>query len=146
VRRAGKTFQSLKVSLYFPGPETFIIMALTRDMRTSEDPAQLDRMFFALSDGSRRAMLDSLSKAPASVSDLAQPLQMALPSAVKHLTVLEQGGLVLSEKTGRVRTYRVAPNALAAMEAWVARRKTLLNAQFDRLDAYLNARHKGSRK
>jgi DNA-binding transcriptional ArsR family regulator len=103
-------------------------------------------MFFALSDGSRRAMLDSLSKAPASVSDLAQPLQMALPSAVKHLTVLEQGGLVLSEKTGRVRTYRVAPNALAAMEAWVARRKTLLNAQFDRLDAYLNATHKGSRK
>jgi DNA-binding transcriptional ArsR family regulator len=68
-------------------------------MRTSEDPALLDRMFFALSDASRRAMLDRLSKAPASVSDLAQPLQMALPSAVKHLTVLEQGGLVLSEKT-----------------------------------------------
>ena len=114
-------------------------------MRTTESSAQLDRMFFALSDASRRAMLDCLSKAPASVSDLARPLEMALPSVVKHLSVLEQGGLVLSEKTGRVRTFRVAPDALAAMEAWVDKRKALLNAQFDRLDAYLIRERKGNR-
>lgn len=114
-------------------------------MRTTEKSAQLDRMFFALSDANRRAMLDCLSKAPASVSDLARPLEMALPSVVKHLSVLEQGGLVLSEKTGRVRTFRAAPDALAAMEAWVAKRKALLNAQFDRLDAYLTRERKGNR-
>jgi len=106
-------------------------------MRTTGDPARLDRMFFALADVHRRDMLDRLSRGPASVSDLAAQLGIALPSAVKHLAVLEQGGFVASEKVGRVRTYTVERKALEAMEAWVARRKTLLNAQFDRLDAYL---------
>lgn len=101
------------------------------------DPAQLDRMFFALADVQRRGMLDRLSRAPASVSELAGALGIALPSAVKHLAVLERGGLVVSAKVGRVRTYKVEPGALDAMEAWVARRKALLNAQFDRLEAYL---------
>lgn len=111
-------------------------------MHTIADPARLDRMFFALADVHRRGMLDRLSRGPASVSELAEPLGVALPSAVKHLAVLEQGGFVASQKVGRVRTYRVEPKALDAMEAWVARRKTLLNAQFDRLDAYL-AQQKG---
>ena len=111
-------------------------------MRTTADPARLDRMFFALADVNRRGMLDRLSRGPASVSELAGPLGIALPSAVKHLAVLEQGGFVASEKVGRVRTYQVEPKALDAMEAWVARRKAQLNAQFDRLDAYL-AEQKG---
>lgn len=111
-------------------------------MRTTADPARLDRMFFALADVHRRGMLDRLSRGPASVSELAGPLGIALPSAVKHLAVLEQGGFVASEKVGRVRTYVAEPKALDAMEAWVARRKTLLNTQFDRLDAYL-AEQKG---
>jgi DNA-binding transcriptional ArsR family regulator len=111
-------------------------------MRTITDPARLDRMFFALADVNRRGMLDRLSRGPASVSELAGPLGIALPSAVKHLAVLEQGGFVASEKVGRVRTYQVEPKALDAMEAWVARRKTQLNAQFDRLDTYL-AEQKG---
>ena len=106
-------------------------------MRTAAEPAQLDRMFFALADVNRRAMIDRLSRGPASVSDLAAPLGIALPSAVKHLAVLEQGGFVISEKVGRVRTYSVEPKALDAMEAWVARRRKLLNAQFDRLATYL---------
>lgn len=97
-------------------------------------------MFFALSDANRRAMLDRLSAGPASVSELAEPLGIALPSAVKHLAVLESGGFVASEKEGRVRTYRADPRALAAMETWVAQRKIRLHAQFDRLDAYLAAR------
>lgn len=108
-------------------------------MRVIADPARLDRMFFALADVHRRGMLDRLSRGPASVSELAEPLGIALPSAVKHLAVLEQGGFVASKKVGRVRTYTVEAKALDAMEAWVAKRKTMLNTQFDRLDAYLSA-------
>jgi DNA-binding transcriptional ArsR family regulator len=104
-------------------------------MRT--DTARLDRLFTALADGSRRAMIDRLAAGPASVSDLARPLGMALPSAVKHLAVLEAGGVVLSDKAGRVRTYRIAPEAFNGLEAWVAQRKSQWQAQFDRLDAYL---------
>ncbi|MDM0074075.1 metalloregulator ArsR/SmtB family transcription factor [Variovorax sp. J2P1-59] len=111
-------------------------------MRAIVEPARLDRMFFALADGHRRGMLDRLSRGHASVSELAELLGIALPSAVKHLAVLELGGFVASQKTGRVRTYKAEPKALDAMEAWVAKRKTLLNAQFDRLDAYL-AEQKG---
>lgn len=109
-------------------------------MRAITDPARLDRMFFALADANRRGMLDRLSRGPASVSELAEPLGLALPSVVKHLAVLEQGGFVASQKAGRVRTYSIEPKALDAMEAWVTRRKVQLQAQFDRLDAYLAAR------
>ena len=114
-------------------------------MRTSVDPARLDRMFFALADVQRRGMLQALSRGPASVSELAQPLGMALPSAVKHLAVLEQGGLVVSQKAGRVRTYRVDTAAFDTMESWLAKHKTMLHAQFDRLDAYLASKKKASR-
>lgn len=101
-------------------------------------PADLDRLFTALADGNRRAMVDQLAAGPASVSDLARPLGMALPSAVKHLALLESGGLVQSDKTGRVRTYRIAPDAFSGLEAWVAQRKSQWQAQFDRLDALLS--------
>jgi DNA-binding transcriptional ArsR family regulator len=105
-------------------------------MRTP-DPAQLDRLFFALSDASRRGMLERLCSGPASVTELAMPMGIAMPSVVKHLAVLESSGLVQSEKSGRVRTYRIAPHAFAAMERWVAAHKLGLNAQFDRLDGLL---------
>ena len=101
------------------------------------DPATLDRVFHALADASRRGMIDRLSRGPASVSELAQPLRMALPSVVKHLAVLEAGGLVASQKAGRVRTYRLAPGGLSQVEAWVAARKAALEKQFDRLEEYL---------
>jgi DNA-binding transcriptional ArsR family regulator len=107
-------------------------------MRT-QNATQLDDIFHALSDRTRRQMIDRLSEGPASVSELARPLDMALPSVVKHLAVLESGGLVLSEKTGRVRTYRLAPNALGAVESWLAKRKARWNAQFDRLEQHLAA-------
>ncbi len=106
-------------------------------MRATTATAALDRMFFALADASRRMMLDHLTDSPASVSELARPLGIALPSVVKHLAVLESGGLVISEKAGRVRTYQIAPGALTAMDTWVTERKARLNQQFDRLDAYL---------
>jgi DNA-binding transcriptional ArsR family regulator len=109
-------------------------------MQFTEDPKQLDQLFFALADSTRRAMVDRLSSGPASVSELARPHHMALPSVVKHLAVLEAGGLVVSQKAGRVRTYRIALGALGAMEAWAAERKARWNAQFDGLEAYLQAR------
>ncbi|GIL40759.1 ArsR/SmtB family transcription factor [Roseiterribacter gracilis] len=99
--------------------------------------AQLDRVFVALADGARRAMIDQLSKGPASVSDLARPLQIALPSALKHLALLEAGGFVRSDKAGRVRTYRIAHDAFSGLEEWVSQRKTQWNRQFDHLAKYL---------
>lgn len=112
--------------------------------RPAVAPARLDRMFHALADASRRRMVDRLSEGPASVSELARPLAMALPSVVKHLVVLESGGIVVSEKVGRVRTYRIAPDALADVEAWVAARKAQLNRQFDALARYLLEGESGS--
>ncbi len=104
---------------------------------SSTEAARLDRLFAALADGGRRAMVDRLSRGPASVSDLARPLGIALPSALKHLAALEAGGLVQSDKAGRVRTYRMAPDAFSGLEAWVAERKALWHRQFDALDALL---------
>jgi DNA-binding transcriptional ArsR family regulator len=102
------------------------------------EPVQLDRLFTALADGNRRAMIDRLGVGPASVSDLARPLDIALPSALKHLAVLEAGGVVRSDKVGRVRTYRLAPDPLGGLEAWVAQRKAQWNAQLDRLEQFLD--------
>lgn len=102
-----------------------------------EEPQALDRMFQALSDQSRRGMIDRLGQGPASVTELAQPFAMALPTVMKHLHVLEASGLVLSEKAGRVRTYHLRKEALASVEHWITERKTSWNGAFDRLDLFL---------
>ena len=94
-------------------------------------------MFQALSDQTRRGMIDRLGRGPASVTELAQPLDMALPTVMKHLQVLETSGLVLSEKAGRVRTYHIRKEALAAVERWIAERRASWNKMFDRLDLFL---------
>nr|WP_295382233.1 metalloregulator ArsR/SmtB family transcription factor [Pseudoxanthomonas sp.] len=107
--------------------------------------ARLDALFHALSDSSRRRMIDQLSLGPASVSSLAQPLKLAMPSVVKHLAVLERGGLVNSEKQGRVRTFQLVPGALAQVEAWAAERERTWRRRFDRLDAFLAATTDGER-
>jgi len=104
---------------------------------SSPKPERLDRLFVALADGHRRAMVDRLAYGAMSVSDLAKSLAIALPSAVKHLAVLEAGGLVESHKVGRVRTFRIAPDAFNDLEAWVAERKAMWNHQLDALDALL---------
>jgi DNA-binding transcriptional ArsR family regulator len=113
-------------------------------MNLRQDRKRLDRMFHALADATRREMVDRLSEGPASVSELARPLPMALPSVVKHLAVLEAGGIVFSAKAGRVRTYRIAPGALSAVESWVAERKAKWNSHFDRLEQYLSDRTRKS--
>jgi DNA-binding transcriptional ArsR family regulator len=89
-------------------------------------PARLDRVFHALADPSRLGMIERLSRGPASVTELAGPLDMALPSVLKHLKVLEDGGLVESSKQGRVRTYAIQPRALGAIDDWVTRRQAHL--------------------
>ncbi|PYP80041.1 MAG: transcriptional regulator [Gemmatimonadetes bacterium] len=98
---------------------------------------QLDVVFQALSDPSRRMMVERLSRGPASVSDLAQPLEMSLPAVMQHLQVLETSGLVRSEKTGRVRMCRIEPKALATAEGWFAKRRASWERRFDRLEAFL---------
>jgi DNA-binding transcriptional ArsR family regulator len=97
----------------------------------------VDLLFHALADASRRAMVDRLTRGPASVSELARPLEMSLPAVVQHLHVLERSGLVRSEKLGRVRTCAVEPAALRAAERWIADRRTVWEQSLDRLGEYL---------
>jgi len=97
----------------------------------------LDPVFRALADPTRRAVLHRLVTGPASVSTLAEPFDMALPSFVQHLRVLEGSGLVRSRKEGRVRTYQLAPRRLRLAEDWLAQQRALWERRLDRLDAYL---------
>lgn len=93
----------------------------------------LDRMFFALSDPHRRGMVERLSAGSATVKEIAAPIGMRLPSAVKHLKLLEEGGIVVSYKAGRTRTFSIRPDALRTIGEWVQTRELAWNAAFDRL-------------
>jgi DNA-binding transcriptional ArsR family regulator len=93
----------------------------------------LDRVFHALGDPSRRLMVERLSRGPASVSELARPLDMTLAGVVQHLQVLEASGLVRSEKVGRVRTCRIEPAALTRAEQWISDRRSIWERRLDRL-------------
>ena len=97
----------------------------------------LDHMFQALADPTRRAMVERLSRGPASVSDLARPLAMSLPAVMQHLAMLETSGLVRSQKIGRVRTCRIEPEALSLAEQWINARRTEWERRLDRLGDYL---------
>ncbi|QFY60309.1 winged helix-turn-helix transcriptional regulator [Rhizobium grahamii] len=98
----------------------------------------LDRLFHALSDRSRRGMVDRLGRGPASVSELAAPQAMALPAAMKHLAVLEESGLVASRKVGRIRTYHLRKEALGNLERWLTAHKEGWNRTFDRLEEFFS--------
>ena len=98
---------------------------------------ELDRLFHALADPARRAMVERLSRGPAPVSELARPLPMSLPSAMQHLGVLEAAGLVRSEKVGRVRTCAIEPKALSLAEQWINARRLEWEHRLDRLGDYL---------
>jgi DNA-binding transcriptional ArsR family regulator len=99
--------------------------------------ADLDRLFHALADPARRAMLERLSRGPAPVSELARPLPMSLPAAMQHLSVLEAAGLVRSEKVGRVRNCAIEPQALSQAEQWINARRIAWEHRLDRLGDYL---------
>ena len=101
--------------------------------------AQLDLTFQALADPARRIMVERLARGPASVSELAKPLDMSLSAVVQHLAVLEASGLVTSKKEGRVRTCRFEPKTLKLAEQWILERRAFWERNFDRLGEFLAA-------
>ncbi len=98
-------------------------------------PAAFDELFHALADPYRRGMIERLARGPASVTELAEPVALGLPAVLKHLRVLEEGGIVVSTKAGRVRTYRMQTGAFDAINSWIAERESAMHAAFDRLAA-----------
>jgi DNA-binding transcriptional ArsR family regulator len=109
--------------------------------------AALDRTFRALADPTRRAVIQALGRGPASVSDLAKPFGMALPSFLQHLKMLEDSGLVETRKEGRVRTCTLKPEALATAESWLEAQRSLWTRRLDQLDSLvldLNKREEGT--
>jgi len=105
-------------------------------------PARIDVIFRALSDPTRRQVIEQLSRGASSVSTLAADHSMALPSFVEHLKVLEVAGLVRSKKVGRVRTLELATETLGIAQTWLDRQRAIWEARLDRLDAHLLAMKK----
>jgi DNA-binding transcriptional ArsR family regulator len=103
-----------------------------------DQAADLDQLFHALADPSRRAMVERLSVGPASVSELGRPLAMSLAAVVQHVQVLEASGLIQTHKTGRTRTCTINPATLRTAETWIAERRTLWERRLDRLGDYLS--------
>ena len=99
--------------------------------------AAADEVFHALGSPIRRRVLEQLSVGPATVSELAAPFDMQLPSFVQHLSILEQSRLVKSKKRGRVRTYEIAPKRFQVVEDWLTARRRLWEARLDRFDEYV---------
>jgi DNA-binding transcriptional ArsR family regulator len=95
--------------------------------------ASINRVFHALGDPTRRAIVEKLSEGPISVSLLAKPLEITLAAVVQHLQILEKSGLVYTEKVGRVRTCRIEPQGLTVAEQWIEDRRSLWEKRFDRL-------------
>lgn len=102
--------------------------------------SELDQIFHALSDPTRRAVLDRLTQGPASVSELAAPFETTLAAIVQHVQVLEASGLIATEKIGRTRMCRISPEAVARAERWLSERRALWEDRFDRLGALLEGR------
>lgn len=99
--------------------------------------AAVDGIFRALSDPTRRQVLERLSAGQASTSELAAPFKMAMPSFLEHMMALERSGLVSSRKIGRVRTYQLVPEQMRLAEDWLSRQRTLWTRRLDQLDSYL---------
>lgn len=97
----------------------------------------LDKAFSALADPTRRAIVGHLIAGPKSVSELSEPFELALPSLLKHVRVLEQSGIISSEKNGRVRTCKIEPRALQATEAWLHHHIAVWEKRLDRMDAHI---------
>ncbi len=100
---------------------------------------ELDLVFQALGDPTRRALVDHLTHGPASVSELAAPLPISMPAVLQHLRALEVSGLIRSEKVGRVRTCHLEPKMLNSAQTWIQARKAMWERRLDRLDALLTA-------
>ncbi len=107
--------------------------------RRRDPPAsrQIGRVFQALADTTRRAVIERLAEGPASMTELARPFEMALPSFTQHLKVLEQAGVVRSHKEGRVRTYELVPRPLTVAENWMVAQRAVWEQRLDGLEAYV---------
>lgn len=105
---------------------------------------QLTDVFYALADPTRRAIVGALGQGPASVSALFEPFAMALPSFMKHLSVLERSGVIRSSKLGRVRTCELRPQALGEAEQWMAQQRATWEARSDRMAAFAEQLHQES--
>jgi DNA-binding transcriptional ArsR family regulator len=103
----------------------------------------IDRVFHALGDSSRRAIMEKLSLGPISVSRLAEPLSITLAAVVQHLQVLEESGLVVTEKVGRVRTCRIEPAGLSVAQQWIGERRSMWERGLDRLADLLAEEEEG---
>lgn len=101
------------------------------------DQPDLDNVFRALADPGRRVMVERLIRGPATVTELAEPLDMSLTAVLQHVQVLEASGLVRSRKAGRTRTCRIDPAVLRSAEAWISQRRAMVEQRLDRLDEYL---------
>lgn len=100
-------------------------------------PGQLDTLFQALGDPTRRAMLERLARGPATVSELAAPFDMALPSLLGHVRKLEEAGLVTTAKSGRVRTVTLVPGAFTPIRSWLDEQRAIWEGRLDRLEDYV---------
>ncbi|HPU39396.1 MAG TPA: metalloregulator ArsR/SmtB family transcription factor [Microthrixaceae bacterium] len=98
---------------------------------------QIDEVFKALADPTRRMVVERLVSGPASTSELAEPFSMSLPSFTQHLGVLERAGLVTSSKQGRTRTYRLSPVGLDSAQGWLADQRRIWESRLDQLDMFL---------
>ena len=105
--------------------------------------SQIDGTFRALAEPTRRAIVERLGQGPTSVSELARPFDATLAAVMQHLQVLEEAGIVASEKVGRVRTCRLAPGGLEPLSAWVMARRSVVERRLDRLGAVLDDLEKG---
>jgi len=101
----------------------------------------LDRLFHALSDPTRRAIVMRLSQGPASVTELSKPFEMAMPTLLQHLRVLEDCGLIGTEKVGRVRTCEIKQQAFDATETWLQKQRAIWESRLDRFEAYAASLH-----
>lgn len=106
----------------------------------------VDKTLSALADANRRAIVSRLTRGPATVSELAEPLAITLPATMQHLGVLEQSGLVRSEKQGRVRTCHLEPAPLKAVERWVSEQRKFWEGRLDLLGDVLDATYGGEKK
>ncbi|MFN3274213.1 MAG: ArsR/SmtB family transcription factor [Paracoccus sp. (in: a-proteobacteria)] len=112
---------------------------------TNHSP-DLSLLFHALADPTRRAILSRLAQGPAPVTELAQPTGLRLPTVMRHLSVLEEAGLIASSKDGRVRTCAIVPEALAPMRTWLEEQRAIWDSRLDRLGDYVMSLKKERRE
>jgi DNA-binding transcriptional ArsR family regulator len=107
----------------------------------TNQPQHLDRLFHALSDATRRAIVMRLSQGPASVTELSKPFEMAMPTLLQHIRVLEDSGLVGTQKVGRVRTCEINQQAFSATQTWLEKQRLIWESRLDRFEAYAASLH-----